>query len=407
MEPLDQLPTIHYLWVGAPPSDLKFDDVVDIRNMKLATPNPIDFYCLEKHVDHYNGKLEKSGVAVKSIEGLLKKCIDEKSDLAPDAKKILDIFTTTLANPARNKIADRVFFKDLFALFVLAYRGGITMDKNVRPQPREDESKLIRIPQPSHFCYPTSGMNVECWMMYSPENDKEVAKKLLSEYLSNWDKAQSPIKNWAGEQEYPVKFHINMQNLIIDTLMKYDLQEIAEKNPMQFDLSTADFRGRFIEFPIEKIYGNSHKHPEFAGLNLELSLKDAAKDAVKPSKDETRNQINAFKAQLIDAINVNLKLCYKRGEPSKMMASKLKNLEKYLKSPESTYLDIYTALSAIKDTPLATKKLFDYFQSSKIDSHVIAAAKQISENFKNRTVAAHAVNDYYHLEQKIDVKPRK
>ena len=75
-------------------------------------PNSIVFWCQACCVERYDAFFKSKGVTieVKSIEHYLETCQIERENAA----FIQQEYTKIILDPARNKIIDRVYFKDMF-----------------------------------------------------------------------------------------------------------------------------------------------------------------------------------------------------------------------------------------------------------------------------------------------------
>lgn len=184
------LPICQFIWVGLP-SELndKLEhavtehDIAGVINFATWAKNPVIFYCLEAHADHYKAKFKEKGfekITVKSVEGLIQDAYDDEC-LKPYAEIFTTIFDTHLKNHTRK---DFVLLKDLFSLLT-TYRGGYTLDTNVQPlQPRS--FSLTSYP---YFMAPEIvsrfGEQGDVWMLYAPEKNQHVKNAIL-QFIEWW-----------------------------------------------------------------------------------------------------------------------------------------------------------------------------------------------------------------------------
>jgi len=204
------------------------------------------------------------------------------NDLDPDisdyATKLLKIMKVQLS-PPRNEIRDRVFFKDAFTLFLLAARGGYTLDTNLRLTSGTDDFTLpvydsFRAP----FNYIGKKPVHDVFIMYAPPDDPLQAKQMISHYLKNWGEAQKELESSNDDIIRISRFHLAMAKLSISSL-ESGLHEDIMGNPTNYEpdptwgfkpLPAEEFplppgavhAARIQGLPLIKIFSNSHK-PEY------------------------------------------------------------------------------------------------------------------------------------------------
>lgn len=186
------LPTIHYLWVGAP---TKLAPSTGIAGHDVAGPiqmaqklqeqadkvNPIKFWCLDEYQAFYQRQFKDVGVKIEvcSIEKLLSK--ESQSDLSERAEFVKQLMVNSLAKES-NTIQDRVKFKDGFSLFLLLSQSGYFFDTNVYPA----KEKCINLPIHDEAKTAKSGFDNtnDFYIMYSPHRFNNQIK----ETFDNWIK---------------------------------------------------------------------------------------------------------------------------------------------------------------------------------------------------------------------------
>ena len=258
------LPKLNYIWVGTP-SDLntneraiKGHDIDGVLTMAAICKNPITFYCLDGFVTRYKNKFANTKVSVQSIESYLEKTAKEgKTEMREYASQAKEIKNMLLQSP-RGKIIDFVAFKELLVIFILANEGGYTIDTNARPK-----SALTEVSFPAYkaFRFPQSDKNgePETWMLYAPQESEE-ARKVLQFYFSEKHSAARTILKATNEfdgKEYSESYHLKVAGLLSQAI---GLNVLNEDRDWFFNLTgnVATLRG----VPIQKFYGNTHKHIE-------------------------------------------------------------------------------------------------------------------------------------------------
>lgn len=339
-----ELPCLNVFWVGPPRIDPSGDlgsDVKDVIAMvKRAHSNPINFFCLDEHVEHYKKLFSDQGVSitVKSIDAYLeeKKNQSDNPTMREHAEKMQQMRNVLLQEP-RNRIIDKVSFKDAFSLFVLANDGGYTMDTNIKLKEGSDE---VVFPHHEKFKAPhTKGPfkddpNVECWMMYASRESLSVPQKMLSHYLSQWDEIQKIIEGNETSVPHIMKFHDKITSLIILSIKEgqklIDAKDRLD-NDWYFNLEAVQASGiRAVatfnsehSLPVVKGYGNTHV-PEIecqkiitaniqALVNQSGSIKDNENRSVVVQK--LQNQLSKYSecksSKEVATLNTKLDRCFK------------------------------------------------------------------------------------------------
>ncbi|VEB33637.1 ankyrin repeat domain-containing protein [Legionella cherrii] len=288
------LPNVNYLWIGPPKIDTSGEnklgaDVEDVIEVSRRCPNKIYYYCLDEHVQHYHDLFKKHDctVEVKSIDQFIAAMQNNEDPyIREKANKMSEVRRELLAEP-RNRIVDRVAFKDAFSLFLLATEGGYALDASVR---LADNTTHFTFPLEDNFKAPV-GQEYESWMLYASPTKLDQPRVALDSYLSKWDSVQQIIRENVDDIHRISKFHQNNASLIIDSITKA-LHSIPSNNlnkwRFQFDKTNTSL-AKVNGFPLIKIYRNSHKpHLEIREIILKRIteyLKQARED------QENRNEL--------------------------------------------------------------------------------------------------------------------
>ena len=256
--------SLNFLWVGKPRSESGKplgSDLEHVVKMAKKADNPVSFYCLGEHENEYKKILQKNGVknvTVVSMDKYLDKIANGKSQFSEQAAKMQDMRNELLI-PPRNRIIDIVAFKDAFSVFLLATKGGYTLDTNIQ---LDSTDKKFKFPKNKEFLFPKGFGNVaEVWMMYAPKKSQEAAD-VLNNYLKKWDKAQDIIRNNLKNPPAVYDYHRKITSLITDSVA-IDKEDAYWKNvDWKYELSEDGRVATMPSLPILKNYGNSHK-PHF------------------------------------------------------------------------------------------------------------------------------------------------
>ncbi|WP_454783467.1 ankyrin repeat domain-containing protein [Legionella sp. WA2022007384] len=258
------LPKVNYLWIGPPKIDPSGEnklgsDVADVIEVSKKCANKIYYYCLDEHVQHYQDLFKKKDctVEVRSIDQYIARM--QKNDdpyIIKIANKMAEVRRELLTEP-RNRIVDRVAFKDAFSLFLLAIEGGYTLDTSVG---LADKITHVTFPLEDNFKAPV-GRDYESWMLYASPTKLDQPRVALDSYLSRWDSVQQIIRENLDDIHRIATFHHNNASLIIDSITK-GLHSIPSNNldkwRFQFDKTNTSL-ARLSGFPLTKMYGNSHR----------------------------------------------------------------------------------------------------------------------------------------------------
>ncbi|WP_454784678.1 ankyrin repeat domain-containing protein [Legionella sp. WA2024007413] len=288
------LPNVNYLWIGPPKIDSSGEnklgsDVEDVIEVSRRCSNKICYYCLDEHVPHYHDLFKKNDctVEVKSIDQYIA-AMQKNEDpyIREQANKMSEVRRELLAEP-RNRIVDRVAFKDAFSLFLLATEGGYALDASVR---FADNTTHFTFPLEDNFKAPV-GQEYESWMLYASPTKLDQPRVALDSYLSRWDSVQQIIRENVDDIHRIFKFHQNNASLIIDSITKA-LHSIPSNNlnkwRFQFDKTNTSL-AKVNGFPLVKMYRNSHKpHLEVR----EIILKRITEYLKQPREDQdNRNEL--------------------------------------------------------------------------------------------------------------------
>ena len=191
--------SLNYIWVGPPKSKVGGElasDVAKVVEMAKQVKNPISFYCLDEHAEEYKELFKSLGIENVTVEPI-NAYFDSVSKQNPSLRKQVSqmkAMKKRLISPSRNQIIDRVSFKDAFVLFLLASKGGYTLDTNISL----DQQKLQGLDGDSLYTFPSydkikvphdSAYYPEVWLMYSPPHSL-TAQRMLDYYLAKFDDLQ-------------------------------------------------------------------------------------------------------------------------------------------------------------------------------------------------------------------------
>ncbi len=189
-------PTLHYSWIGPPPdkNGIPGHDVDGPISMSTQnSTNPIVFWCLDAHKNHYEEIYkDKVNIQVKSVEVLLKEHTND-SVLKGRAEIMLTLMCNHL-DSQKNTVRDRVTIKNIFTIYLLMTQGGYTLDTNIKPAINE----LVSLPHQAGFSVtkiederfkstemePIALASIECFLMYSNLDSKNIkkAQNIFDEY---------------------------------------------------------------------------------------------------------------------------------------------------------------------------------------------------------------------------------
>ena len=247
---------LNFIWVGKPRSQLGEPlgtDLEHVVQMAKKANNPVSFYCLEEHEQEYKKILKENNVknvSVVSIDKHIDKMANTKSSFSEQGKQMQSM-RDELLNPPRNRIIDKVTFKDAFSLFILATKGGYTLDTNIQ---LDSTDKKFTFPKQADFHYPWSMGVPEVWMMYAPQKSQD-AQDALTHYLKKWGGVQDIIRNNLKNPPAVYDYHRQITGLMTDSVDngKYD------DTDWKYAISDGGYKATIPALPIAKNYGNSHK----------------------------------------------------------------------------------------------------------------------------------------------------
>ncbi len=274
-----EFPTISYIWVGAPKKDNSQDIAGVIKMAERNHSNPLHFWCLKEHVDHYRQQLGPHKIIVHSIEDELASLIKDPNIALPTDVKdnasldeqaaiLLHIWKTLHSekfisdNDKLLQTQRNVEFKDLFSSFLVNYFGGYIIDTNITPLASTTEFKLSRPTNDSlHMPFIFKNVNKdepECFMLYSPKGDVKAQQLHLIHVneclalLKMHDDIISSNKSYAHPEDH---FH----KLFCKTFKT----AITTTRPNKFEgATTSNGRIRFHDLDLEKEYHSSHVRTE-------------------------------------------------------------------------------------------------------------------------------------------------
>ncbi len=261
-------PIINYIWIGPPSGSdgvISGHDIAGpIHMAQVNQSNKIIFWCLEEYKDHYRMQFSDHSIEVVGIQSFLTRDFEDPT-LNQTAEQLRHIGRETLGwgkntqDFNRGAVRDRVSFKNVFSLFLLALGGSTpdaeldlggvyTLDTNVRP--KAGISALI-LPDYNEFKIPRLPKQIECWMLYAPSNNDR-AKAVLNYYLQQWHIAEDIFQQEGG---YTETYYRYMGGLMLNALSsikhmpcEYWHLSLEKEGVIMIDLLN-----------LEKRYYNTHK----------------------------------------------------------------------------------------------------------------------------------------------------
>lgn len=251
---------LNFVWIGPPKVQEGGQDVVGIYSIcknhtEFKTPeenrNSLHFWCQFDYIETYHSYFIAKGfkVILHSIEDYLNKLITNKDE---DGIKVKDIFNELIMDPHRNKIVDRVYFKDLFFLVLLSKEGGYCLDTNIQAL----QTAPVNFKEYPKYHFPILNKKIfEVWMQYCPEKDKPRALASLHYYLEK----HLLTKEIFAKFSYAKPYHDRIGNAIVAAVtlgrkeVKLDLTQT-----WQFE-HTLNSNVTMPEFNLFKEYYNSHR----------------------------------------------------------------------------------------------------------------------------------------------------
>lgn len=193
----DQLPVIHYLWVGLP---TKMNPSASIAGHDVAGPikmakalqsqaqgkpiNPIKFWCLEQHQDFYKKLFHDAGVTIEvcGIEELIRQ--ESQGELREQALFMQRFLNDKLPSGKNSDINQRVMFKDVFSLFLLVCQPGYFFDTNIFPV-TDREIVLPLITDPFTAKSGIEKNSNDFYLMYSPQRNDSQISQIFDKWTEN------------------------------------------------------------------------------------------------------------------------------------------------------------------------------------------------------------------------------
>ena len=247
---------LNFIWVGKPRSQLGGPlgtDLAHVAQMAKKADNPISFYCLEEHKTEYENIVKKNKIKNVSVIS-----IDEHIETMAKTQNFgeqgiqMQSMRNELLKPPRDRIIDKVTFKDAFSLFILATKGGYTLDTNI--QLDSTGKKKFTFPERTEFSHPWGGSGLpEVWMMYAPQQSQH-AQKALNHYLKNWGDVQDIIRDNLKNPPAIYDYHSEITGLMTDSVDNRKFH-----TDWKFAMFNQGYKATIPALPIAKNYGNSHK----------------------------------------------------------------------------------------------------------------------------------------------------
>ena len=260
---------INFVWIGEPKFDKGGQDVLGPESFDLNfkkfpqdMPNSIVFWCQACCVERYDAFFKSKGVTieVKSIEHYLETCQIERENAA----FIQQEYTKIILDPARNKIIDRVYFKDMFFNFILATQGNYVLDTNMVADP--DRATILPDYPVFMFCILVNPETIqpidsEVWMQYAPPHDLKRAQACLNTYIHLY---QETTEQFAGKY-YDTFYHNSVGHIALSALYlkeKLWTQQFIPSPDASFGIWRAFFTptgAKLMDLLVTKEYYNTHR----------------------------------------------------------------------------------------------------------------------------------------------------
>lgn len=343
-------PKVNYIWIGHPPQTKSTEhtvsgqDTKDVLEMARVCKNPIYFYYLDEYRDYYEKIFAGTKVNVQSVDAYIRKIQQEgDEDIRGFAGKIQKIQETVLT-PPRGKIVDFVSLKEVFSLFLLATQGGYTVDSNIHPA---HGVTSVELPSYSNFRAPytgsMAGSMIEIWMMYASPTKLDEPRGMLEAYLSGWDKVQAMLDiNYENQNknkeemissaiEYPRLYHSSIIDLTVGSVESVYIPSLRTDENWKFDIDVGEshYLAKCKGIPVEKSYGNSHKHDATyaknqARFDLDRQISFLENQIKKVFREEKSSLFNfswhnreaqSFEEQILQFIRIE-----KNQDPEKIIA---------------------------------------------------------------------------------------
>ncbi len=269
--------SLNFIWVGPLPkggahaiSATSIAENFKNFNVPEAGRNPMVFWCQAEHQQKFVEYFAKENIKieVKSIEPYLESIVKQSNEqdtkLKVEAAKLLEIHSELLLGEGRNSIHDRVTFKDVFALFLMANEGGYFLDTNLEAS----QKGAIHFPEYDEYKFPWLEQIVEkklirnipeVWMQYSPYHNTARAKESLLRYLESYPILQSLYRE-NNIDEYHKACGIKIARAVCLAKDDNELYSVIKERSAQ-NIWRTDFLDReakMQQFALTKVYFNSH-----------------------------------------------------------------------------------------------------------------------------------------------------
>ena len=212
----NDLPRLNYLWVGPPRENNS--DIKDVIDMAERSNNPVFFYCLDEYLDSYKKKFSGKKRTAVGIDTYINKMQEHGDVKIQNFAEMMKKIRQERLTPPRDRISDRVSFKDIFSLFLLSCEGGYTLDTNVRMR---DDVTNHSFRHYDHFkapCVYDRLGSVDIWMMYASPNALNEPQKMMGRYSSKWDNIENMIRGNENNIYWIHNFHESIVDMMVDAV---------------------------------------------------------------------------------------------------------------------------------------------------------------------------------------------
>jgi hypothetical protein len=305
---------LNYIWIGPPPVAMEATDpAIDTygpQEMAKAakqsnTDYQVNFWCLHNQIQYYQEAFKGSTIEVKSIENFLK----DASDHPPIMLKKLNEMKNTILTDDRNRNRDRVTFKCLFSLFLLAVKGDYVLDTNIRPIKNNHDKFNLNLQRHPEFRIPALNEVVEnaedtdCWMMYAPNETYYPIKNIIRPpaelafelYYQKWKFGAESIFALEG---YSKEYHETLGDSIVDSVYKAARNQQKRFLSQPFVPKIIFWRATSFnkaaglvsleQLGVEKLYYNTHWNFEVAPAAKKIKL-DQEENGIKNLPQDNKN----------------------------------------------------------------------------------------------------------------------
>lgn len=341
---------INFVWVGPPKYNQGGHDVVGISSIasnfsKFGQKNPLIFWCENKYKQEYEKYFSDNGipVTVNAIEEHLEAKSSDTNQVGYVRTKAtqVDNIYRTLFDDKRVKILeekqntdiqikDRVRFKNVFFLFIVATEGGYVLDTNIRAP----EDVQVDFTSFDTFHFPLTQEEskpdqVEIWMLYSPEPNFERARNSLNNALCKYS-AYLPLLCWQGLSSNDID---RMGN--VSAVNSITLSPSNDLHDIQANIWKAKRLSNSNDFYVEEInvikeyynthYGNTDDNYSIIQLHAAFGqidrIRDDIKYGLKPG-EFVRNPCRESSKLSFDAVNetlLHIVMRYLKNENSRFL----------------------------------------------------------------------------------------